>query len=98
RMPQDAHREAPARILDRLDRSVLGMRGDAKALSDPPDSLVMMRLHRSTVPEQRRKPRAVLHRHVVIRVRTRRVLVLLIADDIRQMLHEITAGRDRQPL
>src|SRR5439155_21422 len=34
----------------------------------------------------------------VIRVRTRRVLVLLVADDIRQVLHEVAAARDIQHL
>jgi hypothetical protein len=41
-MPEDAYRETTTGVLDRLDCAVLGMRGDAEALSDPPDALMMM--------------------------------------------------------
>src|SRR3954469_7465244 len=97
-MPEDTHREAAAGILDGLPRSVLGMRGNAKALPDPPNSLVMMRLHRCMVAEQRPEPRAGLNGHVMIRERAGRVLVLLVADDVRKMLHEVAAARDVQHL
>src|SRR5436190_20019697 len=97
-MPEDADGEAPVWILDRFDRSVLGVRRDTEALSNPPDSLMMVRLHRCTVSEQRPEPRSVLQRHVVVRERAGRVLVLLVTDDLREVLHEISPARDVQHL
>src|SRR5580765_3097582 len=97
-MPQDAEREPTSGLLDRLDAPVLGMRGDAQALAEPAETLMVVRLHRLALPEQRPEPRTVLERHVVLRELSRRVLVPLVADDFRQVLDEIAAARDVEHL
>src|SRR5205823_8536429 len=48
-MPEDADREPRVRILERLDRPVVGVRRDAQALAEPAEALVVMRLYRRAV-------------------------------------------------
>src|SRR5437868_13294375 len=98
RMPEDAEGEAPRRILDRLDGAVLGDRGHAQPLSEAPEALVVVRLDRCALAEQLPEPASRLERDVVIREDTRRVLVLLVADDVREVLDEVAAERDVQHL
>ena len=50
------------------------------------------------VAEQRLEPRARLERHVVVGVLTRRVLVLVVAEEVRKMLDEVAAEADVQHL
>src|SRR5215218_10061752 len=69
RMPEDAEREAVRRILDRLDRPVLGPGALAEPLPDPPEALVVRRLHRSPVAEDRPEARIGLDPHAVVRHR-----------------------------
>jgi len=51
-MPQDAEGETPRRILDRLDGAVVRMRGGAQAVTEPAETLVVMRLHRRVRRDQ----------------------------------------------
>src|SRR5437667_5662688 len=98
RMPEDAESKAPIRGLDRLDRPVHSVCGDSQPLADPAEALVVMRLDRRAVAEQRFQLRSRLERHVVVSEGARRVLVLLVADDLREVLDEIPAARDVQHL
>src|SRR5205823_3775057 len=94
RMPEDAEREAPVGRLDCLDRTVLRLRGDTQTVADSPEPLVVMRLHGSVVPEEPGETRPWLERDVVVGERARRVLVLLVADDVGKVLHEVAAAGD----
>src|SRR5437016_5637710 len=98
RMPEDAEGEAPRRILDRLDGAVLGHRGHAQPLAEAPESLMVVRLDRRALAEQLPEPASRLERDVVVREDAGRVLVLLVADDVREVLHEVAAKRDVQDL
>src|SRR5512133_3596706 len=97
-MPEHTHGEAPAWILHRFNRPVLGVRRNPQALPDPPDSLVVVRLHRRMVAEQRPEPRSLFQRHVVLGERAGRMPVLLVADDLREVLYEVSPTRDIQHL
>ena len=51
-MPEDAEREAPRGVLDRLDRPVFRVRGLDKTLAEPIEALVVMRLDRRPLTQQ----------------------------------------------
>ena len=53
RMPEDAHREAPGRVLERLDRPVRCPGGFAEALAQLAEPLVVVRLHVVALTEER---------------------------------------------
>ena len=55
-------------------------------------------LHRRVVAEDLGEPRSLLERDVVVGERARRVLVLVVADHVGQMLDEVAAARDVQHL
>src|SRR2546430_1163 len=81
--PEDAGGEPRGRIRERLDRPVVGVRRDAQALAEPAEALVVMRLYRRAVAaEQLTEAGAVVDLDVVVGPRARRVLVLLVADDV----------------
>ena len=98
RVPEHADGEALVRILDRLERPVVGPRRLDEPVADRPEALVVVRLDRGALAEQRAEPRPLLHVDLVIGEDARRVLVLLVADDVRQVLDEVAAARDVQHL
>ena len=57
-----------------------------------------MRLHRRVLAEHRAEARAVVDLHAVIGEDALHLAMLLAADDLRQMLHEVAAARDVQHL
>ena len=91
-------REAPLGILERLDRAVVGPRDLAQPFADAADALVVVRLHRRVLAEQRAEPRAVVDLHAVLREDARHLAVLLVPDHLGQVLHEVAAARDVQHL
>src|SRR4051794_5354631 len=97
-VPEDAQREAALRVLERLERAVVRPCRLAEAPAELPEALVVVRLDRRVVAEQRLEPRARLERHVVVGVLTRRVLVLVVADEVGKMLDEVAAEADVQHL
>ena len=50
-MPEHAEREPPRRVLERLDRAVVGPRHLAQPLADAAEALVVVRLHRLLAAE-----------------------------------------------
>src|SRR5438874_7483724 len=81
-----------------LDRAVVGPRHLAQAVADTSDALVVMRFHGRSRPEHRPEPRAVVDLHSVVGERSLHHPMLLAADDLGQVLHEIAAARDIQDL
>ena len=65
-VPEDAEGEAPRGILEPLERAVCRVRRLAQAFAEPPEPLVVVRLHRRVVAEQRFQPRARDELHVVV--------------------------------
>ena len=63
-----------------------------------PEALVVVRLHRRVVAEQRAEPRPRVERRPRGRRTARGVLVPVVADDIREVLDEVAAERDVQHL
>src|SRR5712691_11815839 len=92
-VPEDTDREATGRIFDRLQGAVVGPGHLGQALAESPEALVMVRLDQGTLAEERADAAAALQPDAVIGKRARRVLVLLVADDVGQVLHEIAAER-----
>ena len=97
-MPENAEGEPPRRILDRLERSVLGPGRPGETLPQPAEALVVVALHRRAVAEDSLHSAAGFQLDVVIAEDARRVLVLLVTDDVRQVLNEIAAESDVQDL
>ena len=97
-MPENAEREPARRILDRLDGAVVSVSRDAQARPEPTKALMVVRLHRRVLAEQLAEARALLEHHVVIREHSGRVLVPVVPDVVREVLHEIAAGRDVEDL
>src|SRR3954468_3037547 len=97
-MPQNPEREAPVGILERLDRPVVGPRDLAQATADRADALVVARHHRCLIAEQTAELRALLDPHRMLGEGSRRLPVLLVADHLGEVLHEIAAPRDVQYL
>src|SRR6187551_717747 len=93
-VPEDAEGEATRGVLEPLERAVFRVRRLAQALAEPAEPLVVVRLHRRVVAEQRRQPAFGDELHVVVGVRARGVLVLVVADDVGQVLDEIAAEGD----
>src|SRR5438045_8776764 len=59
---------------------------------------MVVRLHSQARAEERGKPRSLLERDVMVGECARSVLVPLASNDLRKMLHEVTAARDVQDL
>src|SRR5436190_6116574 len=94
RMPENAEREAPLGVFDRLERAVLGPRRFAETRTKPAEPLVVMRLHGRAFAEKVREARARLEVDVVVCELAGRVFVLLVSHDFRQVLDEIAAESD----
>src|SRR6266508_361809 len=92
-MPEHTHREAARRIFDRLQSAVVGPGHLGQALTEPAEALVMVRLDRHTLAEKRADATAALQPDVVVGKRAGRVLVLLVADHVGQVLNEVAAER-----
>src|SRR5205823_3515213 len=90
-MPEDADGEAAAGRLDRLDGAVLGTRASAEPVAQAAEALVVVRLDGRALAEQAAERRAGIELHFVIGEDAGRVLVRAVADDIRQVLHEVAA-------
>src|SRR5437899_6675038 len=97
-MPEHANSEAMLRILEPFDSSVLRPRDLAQPFADPHDALVMARLRRRAVAEQRSELRPELDPHGMIREGALHLAMLLVADDLRQVLHEVAAAGNVQHL
>src|SRR5690242_19258733 len=97
-VPEHAEGEAARRIFQRLDGAVVGARGLAQAVAEPAEALVVVRLDRRVVADQPAERRLRLDRDVVVGVLARLLLVLLVADDVRQVLDEVAAEGDIQQL
>src|SRR5207302_3378350 len=95
-MPEHAEREALRRVLDALERPVLRPGRLAQVRADPPEALVVVGLHRRAVAEQRAEPALGIDAHAVRREDARRLAVLRVADDLRQVLDEVPAAGDVQ--
>src|SRR3954451_3412734 len=98
RVPEHAEREAARRILERLDRPVVGARRPAQPLAEPAEALVVMRLDRRVVADQRAELRLGLDRDVVLGELAGQLLVLLVPDHLGQVLDEVAAESDVQHL
>src|SRR6266496_4283797 len=90
-MPEDADREAAGRIFDRLDGAVVRPRRFRQAFAEPPEALVVMRFDRRALAEKRADAAGAFEPDVVVGERAGRVLVPLVADDVRQVLDEVAA-------
>ena len=97
-MPEHAERERPGRILDRFHRPVLGVGACHEPLPQAPEALVVVRLHGRVLPEQRAHARPGVDLDVVVGERAGRVLVLVVADQLGQVLLEVAAACDVQDL
>ena len=97
-MPEDAEREPPSRVLDRLDRAVVRPGGLAQAVAQAAVALVMVALDRRVLADDLVQLRAREHVDVVVGEDTGRVLVALVADHLGQVLDEITPKRDVEDL
>src|SRR5439155_8675203 len=98
RMPEHADGEPPLRVLEPLDRAVVGPCNLDEAVTDSACTLVVMRLHRRAVAEDGAEPRAVVDLHAVLREDALHLAVLLATDDVRKMLDEVAAARNVQDL
>src|SRR6478735_219632 len=98
RMPEHAEREAVRGILERLDRAVGGARRLAQTLAEPTEALMVMRLHRRVLAQQPAELRLRIDRNAVLGELARELLVLLVADDVRQVLDEVAAEGDVEHL
>ena len=97
-MPEHAEREPPRRILDRLDGAVIRVSRDSQAGPEPPEALMVVRLHRRLLAEQLAEASALLQHDVVIREDPRCVLVAVVTDVVGEVLHEIATRRDVEDL
>ena len=95
-MPEHADDERLSRILEPLDRAVVGPRDLAQPFADPPDALVVVRLHRRRATCADAGGRIDAHR--VLGERAVDLAVLLVPDDLGQVLDEVAAARDVQHL
>ena len=92
-------REALGGILDRLERSVLGVRALDETLADPADALMVARAHRLVPrPEDRLEPCPFLDVDRVLREDTERLAVPFVPDLLREVLDEVAAAQDVQQL
>jgi hypothetical protein len=97
-MPEDTESEAPRRILDCLDRSVVGPSGPAKSCAEPAERLMVMRLHRRPVSENPTDQGFRPDTHFVVGELTGRMQMAVVAHDLGQVLNEVAAERDVQNL
>ena len=92
RMPEDADGEAPLR-----SSTASGVPSSARAVTRSPspscaEALMVVRLHRQRAPAEQRARGAIrLDLDLVVGEDARRVLVPLVADDLRQVLDEVAA-------
>ena len=98
RVPLDADDEAARRILERLERPVVGPRRLHEPVADAPDRLVVVRGHVRLLAHDRGKPRARLHLDGMVRELAGNLLVHVVADLLGQVLDEVAATRDVQEL
>ena len=98
-MPQDGDREALVRVLEPLERPVLGPRRLDEPLPHAPHALVVARLHAVVArADDLREPRSVLHLDRVLGERAEHLAVALVTDRLRQVLDEVAAADDVQQL
>jgi hypothetical protein len=97
-MPEDAESEAARRILDCLDRSVVGPCGLAESCAELAERLMVMRLHRRPVSENLSDQRFRPDTHFVVGELAGRVQMTVVAHDLGQVLDEVAAERDVQDL
>src|SRR3954447_17079246 len=98
-MPEDADREPPLGILDRLDGAVVGPRHLAQAVADPPEGLMVVRLHvRGLGAHERTELRRLVDPYIMVRELPYDRAVLLVPDRVGQVLHEVSAAGDVQHL
>ena len=99
RVPEDADREAPTRVLEALERAVLGPGRLDEPLPHPADALMVARLHGVvTVTEDLGESRPSPHVHRVLRERPEHLTVAVVADGVREVLHEVPAADDVEEL
>src|SRR5271154_7482609 len=97
-MPEDSDREGLRRRPERLDGAVVRLCGHAQPVSEPAKTLMVVRLDRRRRAEHREEPLVLDDLDVVVCEDTGRLLVLLVADDVGEVLPEITAECDVQDL
>src|SRR5918999_5461500 len=98
RVPQDAERKAPGWILEPLDQPVLRPGDLPEARADAAEALMVVGLDWDTLAEQPAEPAVRRDPHVVVGELAGRVLVLVVSDDLRQVLHVVAAKRNVQDL
>ena len=98
RMPEDADGEALAGVLERLDGAVIGPADFPEAVPDSSVPLVVVRFHGRVLSEQTADARFRIEAHAVVGELPRPVLVALVADLLRKVLHEIATARDVEQL
>src|SRR4051812_20801059 len=96
RMPEDAERESARRVLERLDRPVIRPRRRDEALADPPEPLVVARLPREALADDRTEPAAGVDPALVVGELAEPLLVPLVPEGLGEMLVEVAAARDVQ--
>ena len=97
-MPLHAHGEPERRILDRLERPVLGPRGLDQPVAEPSEALVVVRRHVGARSHDRAEPRAVLDLDRMHGELARHLLVDVVPDGLGKVLHEVAAAGDVQEL
>src|SRR5688572_12986992 len=97
-MPEHAEREAAGRVFDRLDRPVLRPGSFGEPLAEAAVALMVVALDRRALAEQPLEAAAGLERDLVVAEDAGRVLVLLVADDLGEMLDDVAAAGDVQHL
>src|SRR4051812_46612975 len=97
-VPEDADDEAAVLGLEPFDRAVVRPREGHEALAEPAGPLVVVGLDLAALAEQRGGARAGREAHLVVPEDAGVELVLLVADDVGEVLHEVAAARDVQDL
>src|SRR5205807_4868148 len=91
RMPEDAEREAPSGVLDSLDRPVVRPGDLAQAFPHAAETLMMRRLHGSTVADHGTKLRVVVDPNGMLGEHPSDLAMRLVADEVGEVLHEVAA-------
>ena len=97
-VPEDADGERSRRILECLERAVLGASGDGETLPQTAVALMVVRLHVDPVAEEVSEPRTFGELDRMFGEHARRLLVPVVADEIGHVLLQIAAERDVQHL
>src|SRR5262249_25254799 len=79
-MPQHAQREPPGRVLERLDRAILGPADRIEAAAEPAEALMVMRFHGDAPPQNSGERALRFQSDVVIGERPRPGTVPLMSD------------------